>query len=152
MAAPFPRRHRALRGSSCLRQPAGQALVGSAPVPLPPLCAPLFAICLAGGCRLPSEPHLLPAPGLGAVRGLPQNNAGTPSGGRGQSRFVSAWPPLTLTAKPRWARGPGPCRGFKEGLCGQECGDRRQGWPQTLSPFTSGLGLLRREGSERVGD
>lgn len=49
-------------------------------VPLHPLCDPPFHHLSGQGYRLPSEPSLLSSPGLGAVQGLPGNNAGTPSG------------------------------------------------------------------------
>lgn len=103
--------HNGLRCSLCLRQPMGTALV-----PLPPLCALLFAICLAGGCCLPSESHLLPSPGSGLSKASLRTMQGSLLGPGSGLCFVSAWPPLSLTARPRWARGRGSYEGCRRGV------------------------------------
>lgn len=129
MAAPLPppnpRVPDALRGSSCLRQQAGWPSQGLCCLCVP-LCSP--SVCLEGAaCHLSLT--CSPPPVWGLSRASLRTMWGRLLGAGVSLRFVSAWPPLILTAKPRWARGPSPHRGLKEGLCGQECGDRRQGCP-----------------------
>lgn len=124
-----PLRHNGLRCSLCLTQAMGTALV-----PLPPVCALLFAICLAGGCCLPSESHLLPSPGSGLSKASLRTMQGSLLGPGSSLCFVSAWPPLSLTARPRWARGRGSYEGCRRGgFVDRNVGDREKGWPPRLS-------------------
>lgn len=132
---------KALRCSSC--PGSGRPSVGTARLPLPPLCAPLFAICWPEGAACHLSPTCsLPRPG--GCRGLPQNNAGCLRAGSGLC-FVSRLSPSRPS--PGGPAEEAPAEDVKQGLRGQECGGQRTGMaprlshcsPQAMVPCVWGL-------------
>ena len=117
-------------------------------VTLHPLCDPPFAICLARGAACHLSPACSPPPGLRAAPGLPQNNAGTPSGAQDRPLLCVAWRPLSLPAQPS---PDGPVarplwRMLKGGCRDRTVGDRRQDGPRDSLAVHAGLGTVSSTG------